>query len=183
MMIALLPPSHDCRPFERTSLYGLGGGFFSMKYIPLTQGRQAIVDDDDYEALKVVKWYVSSGYAVRSVASSGPRRQVVIRMHRLIACAPDGIWTDHINGNRLDNRKCNLRICTPAENNRNVGKRKHNTSGYKGVSMHIRNHCFTAQIRVHGTLFYLGSFSTAAKAHEAYKAAVKIYHGEFARTK
>lgn len=155
---------------------------FSMKFIPLTKGKVAIVDDEDYDALKCFKWhYNSTGYAVGYVRI-GPHKAIAVLMHRLIAGTPPGKQTDHINMNKLDNRKCNLRICTHAENLQHRGKHNDNTTGYKGVSWYGPSKKFRARICYDNTRIYLGYFSTAKEAHEAYKIAALKYHGEFAHT-
>ena len=153
-----------------------------MKYIPLTKGKFAIVDDDDYEALICFKWHCNAaGYSVRRI-TIGPGKRAMVLMHRLIAGTPPGKETDHINMDKLDNRKCNLRICTPAENKWNLGKRKDNMSGYKGVGWHKGTKKFMARIRHNNTRMYLGLFPTAKAAHNAYKLAAATYHGEFSHT-
>lgn len=98
------------------------------KEIPLSQGRLALVDDADYAELSQHKWFVDHyGYAVRNFPRSLCKTRD-IRMHRVILNAPDGMTVDHINGNRLDNRRCNLRLATDAQNKCNVGRRATNTS-------------------------------------------------------
>lgn len=85
-----------------------------MKKILLNNNNYAIVDDEDFEFLNKFNWHKSeTGYAVRC------EKRKTIRMHRLIVNCPDDMLVDHINGNRLDNRKQNLRICTFNENIRN----------------------------------------------------------------
>lgn len=86
-----------------------------MSSIPLTQGRVVLVDDEDYEWLSERKWHAhkSSTHWYAACWIKGK----MIRMHRLITDAPDGLVVDHINGDTLDNRRCNLRICTTRENN------------------------------------------------------------------
>ena len=84
-------------------------------------GKSVKVDDDDYNKYNHLVWHLSdTGYAVRR--NNGE----TIRLHRLIMNCPEGMVVDHLNGNTLDNRKCNLRICTQLENTRN----RHNTKGY-----------------------------------------------------
>src|SRR5574343_596006 len=102
-----------------------------MKKLPLSQGKFAIVDDDDYENLLSWKWTYSGGYAYRLKTIQGKSKK--IWLHRFIANIPDGLYTDHINGDKLDCRKENLRFCTYAENNKNASIRKANKSGYRGV--------------------------------------------------
>lgn len=84
------------------------------KEIPLTKGKSAIVDDDLYWSLSQIKWHYSGGYAVYFEKKTRPRKAV--RMHRLINNTPEGMDTDHINGNKLDNRRANLRTCSRSAN-------------------------------------------------------------------
>ncbi|MHC4659365.1 MAG: HNH endonuclease signature motif containing protein, partial [Planctomycetota bacterium] len=101
------------------------------KLIPLTQGKFAIVDADDYDRLAKYKWCATKNgqtfYACR--ASRGKK----IFMHREIMKPPKGLQVDHIDRNALNNRKTNLRPCTKAQNNRNTGPRRNSSSTYKGV--------------------------------------------------
>jgi hypothetical protein len=91
------------------------GGAPMTKMIPLTQGKFALVDDEDFEWLNQYKWRLRNGYAGRdSSILLGPRRNIL--MHREVAGTPEGLFTDHANGNKLDNRRCNLRICNKSQN-------------------------------------------------------------------
>lgn len=103
-----------------------------MKAIELTQGKFALVDDEDFEYLNQFKWkYDSSiGYACRTLYPKGKEY-----IHKVIHPTIGEFQTDHINRNKLDNRKSNLRTVTLIENLRNVGITKNNTSGFKGVSL------------------------------------------------
>lgn len=109
-------------------------------------------------------------------------KHVTLRMHRIITNAPQDKQVDHINGNPLDNRKCNLRVCTQKENSRNREKRKEKTSSiYKGVCFHKRKHKWQASITLDGKLIHLGYFKTQNEAALIYNEAAKKYHGEFAK--
>lgn len=152
--------------------------FLFMKYIELTKGKRAVVDDEEYDTLNAFKWYAQKGginfYACRR--SYGK----LIFMHRSIMCTPKGMETDHINGDSLDNRRVNLRICTSSENHMNRGKNHRNTSGFKGVSFHKKNKKWIARISIHGKYKHLGIYSTPNLAYEAYCDACLAHHGEFA---
>ena len=144
------------------------------KLIPLTQGKFAIVDDEDYTQLNNVKWYTfksrGSWYAARNI-SGRPTF-----MHRLILNLKKGEYTDHINGDGLDNRRANLRVATRSQNAMNSRKGISSSSIFKGVSYHKKNKKWVALIGSH----YLGSFSTQPEAARAYDAAAKKLFGEYA---
>lgn len=154
-----------------------------MKEIQLTQGYAALVDDEDYEWLNRYKWQSLTGratvYAVRRKPAPYPRNRPS-QMHREILKAPDGVNVDHINGNGLDNRRCNLRLCTDQQNNWNARTRKDNSSGYKGVSWHKHQKKWQAQIGLNGKRISLGYFKDKLEAKQAYDAKAKEWFGEFA---
>lgn len=97
-------------------------GNTSMKEIQLTRGKVAIIDDDDYDRVSTFRWNWDSRYAKRTVWFNGKCKTIM--MHSFImGCPMKGLVTDHINRNKLDNRKSNLRICTQKENMDNVGEK------------------------------------------------------------
>lgn len=154
-----------------------------MKEIKISKGYVTIVDDEDYEDLIQFKWFAevrsnTQIYTHRN-AGSGRKDVRIERMHRRIMKAPKGVNIDHINGNGLDNRKCNLRLATTAQNGQNVGKRSRNKSGYKGVSP-AKGGYWQAHIQVARVRYYLGTYKDINKAAEAYNAAAIKHHGEFA---
>src|ERR671923_1500933 len=147
------------------------------KQIPLPRGLFALVDDADYEWLNQWKWSIGSNrYAYRINEQNRG-----IYMHRLITNAPNGMQVDHINGNKLDNRRENLRVCTKHENMRNRGKQKNNTSGYKGVSWREKSKRYGAFIKIDGKYKMIGEYKTAEDAARAYNEFAKKYHGKFAK--
>ena len=135
-----------------------------------------LVSNEDYDWVNRHKWFVSTpGYAYRYTD-----KHTKIMLHHLIAPAPEGMVRDHINGNTLDNRRENLRVCTRAQNNRNVGLSRNNKSGYKGVCFFKRDKTWQAYIDFNGRK-HLGYFKTARQAAEVYNRAAKELHGDFAR--
>jgi hypothetical protein len=163
-----------------------------MKEISLTQGRVALVDDDDFESLSQYKWCSHFNplapvgrqhRAIRRTKSRGGIPRQLILMHRAVmgACPTDP-QVDHKNGNPLDNRKENLRFATSSQNHANRQIGANNTSGYKGVSRCHggRVERFKAQVKVNGVAHFLGRFDTAIEAAKAYNEAAKRLFGEFA---
>ena len=148
-----------------------------MNKIELTKGKYALVDDEDYKELDKFNWWIITGYAARTKWVNG--KNELILMHRLIANTPKGLDTDHINGNRLDNRRKNLRICDTSENTRNRGIDKNNTSGYRGVSWHKRIRKWQSRITVYGKFIQGGYFSDIKEAAKKYNELSIKYHGEF----
>ena len=123
--------------------------------------------------------YAKNGYLVGNIFY---RRYYA---HRVIWALVHGKWPDrdidHINGDRADNRLCNLREATNAENAYNMKTPAHNTSGYKGVGWHVATQRWRAQITVDGAYKHLGMFDTAEEAHAAYVTAAEKNYGKFAR--
>lgn len=150
-----------------------------MRTIELTQGKEALVDDEDYEYLSRYNWYYDKGYAVRNVCLENSRR-TIIPMHRLINNTPEEMITDHINGNMLDNRRCNLRSCTNIQNSENRGANKNNTSGKRGVHWDRNRGKWLAYINYHRKFIHLGRFTDIDNAYKARIDGEKRYFGEFA---
>lgn len=160
-----------------------------MKYIPLTQGKYALVDDKDFSELSKFKWYAhaqksvnNTFYAVRTLIKED-RKKTMIYMHRCIANTPQGMATDHIDGNGLNNQISNLRVCTTKQNLCNKGKQINNTSGLKGVSWHKATQRWRATLNHNGKSIHLGGFDSKEFAREAYVFACRKYQGEFANLK
>lgn len=156
-----------------------------MKEIPLTKGFVAIVDDEYFEELSKFSWCVDSrGYAVRGTSTGGVFRKV--KMANQIMNPPKGMEVDHKNTanpeNKRDNRRENLRVCTRSQNIMNVGKRAHNTSGFKGVFWLTQARRWKAEITVMYKRIHVGYFDTKELAAEAYRQAAEKLHGQFANT-
>ncbi len=141
-----------------------------MKIIPVKilhkkASRPAYVDDWDYEFLKTRSWSeTTDGYPNASFKNQ------TFRMHRLIIWHPPGLHTDHIDGNKFNNQKSNLRICTPAQNSVNRDKKIDNTSGFKGVYWSKASNRWITQMMINSKMHFLGAFDTKIEAAEAYNA-------------
>ena len=166
-------------------LYRLLRYGYTFRRIPLTQGKHAIVDPDDYFSLIKHKWHAVRGtghsyYAVRAVKTKSGRRRV--HMHRTVIKVPDGAFPDHINRNGIDNRKANLRPADNSQNARNRAKyaTRRFTSRYKGVTWHRRQNHWRATIQVNKKPISLGQFTNETQAAKAYDRAAKRYHGQYA---
>lgn len=152
-----------------------------MKRIPLTQNQFALVDDADFEELSKHKWYATKtkygGFtAVRNTKDKTKSRF----MHRQIMNAPKGKEVDHINHDTLDNRRCNLRVCTRSENNRNSKKMKNTSSKYKGVSWYKTCKNWAAKIYINKKNLHIGYFSSEVEAAKAYDKKARDHFGTFA---
>lgn len=154
----------------------------NTRLIPLTRGQFAIVDAADYDWLMQWKWHCAHGYAVRTTRSlaNGKECRRHLRMHRLIIDAPNEFEVDHINCNRLDNRRSNLRLCSKAENRTNRGACKNATSSYCGVYWKRSRNKWVASIRTNKQSRHLGQFDSEIDAARAYDSACIQLHGKFA---
>lgn len=152
-----------------------------MKKIKLTKGKYALVDNVDFKYLSQFNWFAlkdkNSYYAARSIRQG--HKVFKELMHRVIMNTPKNLEVDHKNGNKLDNRRQNLRNCTKMQNIHNRDKSIRNTSGYKGVNWHKLSKKWICRITINGDRIYLGSFKNKKDAGTAYKIAAKKFHKEF----
>lgn len=162
--------------YRRSNHYDLSGSYG----IGFTAKNEAFYFDlEDYDIIKNIGWSRNSqGYIIGNITTNGKQKH--ISLHRLIMGSPIKMMVDHINGNKLDNRKGNLRICNSKENTRNSSAQKRNKLSVKGVSI-THSNTYQAQIQVDGKLKYLGSYKTVKEAADAYDLAAQKYFGEFAR--
>lgn len=162
-----------------------------MKQIKLWKNKNelsdkvTIVDDEDYDKVMAAiseksKWYaVNHNPSSKYYAMNGGRDKSV---HRVIMDAPKGMDVDHINGDPLDNRKENLRLCTRRENCRNKKVRADSKSGFKGVYVrpNDRYQAYIGDPAKKSRHINLGTYGTPEEAARAYdKKAIEL-HGEYA---
>jgi hypothetical protein len=150
--------------------------------VPVSRGRgEVLVDAADLELVSQYRWHFLKGGYAGAHGKASDRTQTVL-MHRLILDAPSDMQVDHINGDRLDNRRSNLRICTIAENRRNRRiDGRNNSTGFKGVIKATGYERWRAEIRLNSQTIRLGRFGSPEEAARAYDEAARKYHGEFAR--
>ncbi len=153
-----------------------------MKEIILTRGLKTVVDDATFENQSGHKWHAENGggsfYAARKPGAKNGFRKTVY-LHREVVCAPIGFEVDHINGNTLDNRISNLRVCTRSQNAKNRKLSRNSSTGLKGVSQ--RGLKFRSRIWIGGKGICLGTFESASDASKAYQDASLFFFGDFAR--
>ena len=142
-----------------------------MKTIKITQGRRAIVDDEDFDRVNSRRWsYHHSGYVVRGKPQ--------VSLHRFIIGARKGEFVDHVNGDKMDNRKSNLRLCTPAQNVQNTKSKR---GSLKGLEYRPSRRAWAVRIMASGQRHYVGYFKDKGVAMEARDVALNKLHGEFAK--
>jgi len=152
-----------------------------MKLIPLTRGKSAIVDDADFVWLSQRTWTLSGNLGNHYASTWVPIKKTQRLMHREIMNPPSGIEVDHINGDHLDNRRMNLRLCSRSENGKNRKKcATKTTSVYKGVSWNKSRMKWYSHIKHNGKSIHLGSFREEIDAAMAYNKAAIEYFGDFA---
>lgn len=157
-----------------------------MPTMRLSQGKEAIVSEEDFEYLSQWKWHCNASYAARGHKRPDGKKRLKL-MHRVIvermtgAPIPKGYEVDHADGNPLDNQRENLRPVTRSQNNMNGRSRQGTTSQYKGVCWESRYKKWRAYISKDGVRTELGLFKDEKEAAQAYDAKAKELFGEFAR--
>jgi len=173
VMMSLQSQVRDEIRIERQRQHG-------VREIRMYGGRVALVDAADYDELSAYTWSVTMyGYAVRQFVDADHAHHSVL-MHRHIMRATPFQRIDHINHNKLDNRRVNLRFCTHAQNCKNRPHDGKNTSGYKGVSWSRNDKKWMAMITSDKETYYLGLHVNLRDAVLAYNNAARVLHGEFA---
>ena len=156
------------------------------KLIPLTQGKFAIVDDEDFEWLMQWKWQAlpkpnGRFYAIRTVYNPATKKYTSVSMHRLVNNTPKGVLTDHRNNNGLDNQRHNLRDATSNQNCHNGSGHKNTSSKFKGVSYTKRDDLWEAYIHLDSKKIRLGLYKEECDAAQAYNFAALDLFKDFAK--
>ena len=162
-----------------------------MREVKLTQGYTATISDKDYGRVSQSKWQayvrrdknknIVNVYAGRQVYRSPGKTKTELLHRFILGIADPKVQVDHRDCVGLHCQRSNLRIATPLQNACNVGLRKDNSSGFKGVDWHKHEQLWRARINVGGKSISLGYFHTKEAAAKAYNAAAKKYHGRFAK--
>lgn len=138
-------------------------------------GGWAVVDEADHESLSAFHWSLCGGYAYRTDAVLGS-----VSMHKQVLGFPSE-FVDHVDLDRLNNRRANLRLATSSQNGVNKRKQRGSfTSAYKGVSWHKQHRKWYAQVSYEGRITFLGLFLSEVEAAAAYDRAARELHGQFA---
>lgn len=146
----------------------------NVVYVTDSYGREFTIDLDDAEKVKPYQWYVHQNYVKRMDG------KVTVLLHRHIMDCPEGMIVDHINHDTFDNRRSNLRIVTPSQNNMNRSMSKNNKSGIKGVFFVKSRNKWRAEIHYCKKKIHLGIFHTLQEAVDARREAEEKYFGEHA---
>lgn len=152
-----------------------------MKEIILSSGRVALVDDQDCKYLSQWKWCYDGNYATRSVWDSETKRKKKIYMHRALLNPEIGLEVDHINRDKLDNQRQNLRVCTSQENQMNKLKGRDRNLP-KGVYWCKNKRRFRTKGSFNKKEKHIGDFTNVLEAAKAYDKWAEDNHGEFALT-
>ena len=151
-----------------------------MKRIKLSQGKFALVDDEDFKRISMFEWYAAKNrhtwYARRSI-----NKTRYIGMHHEVMRTSSSVQHDHKNGNGLDNRKDNLRPCNHSQNRMNCRKIKGTTSKYKGVSFNKKDKRWCVTIGLNNRHFFVGNFTDEKEAALAYNKAAKVHFSDRAK--
>lgn len=154
----------------------------STMEIPLTQGKVALIDAEDYPKIAGYRWRFHCGYARASQYDPASKRSQAVHMsHVILPCPPvKGLEVDHINRNKLDNRKENLRLVTRSQNCANRGNFKNSKSQYKGVRWNKKMGLWEAAIRKDNVITNLGAYDDEIAAASAYNEYARKMWGEYA---
>lgn len=164
----------EVRRKKNTNMHCVNNG---VAYVTTAKGITFCIDEADLPVTRRYSWCLSkTGYLVANVGGK------VVKLHRYLLHPEIGEVVDHINGDPLDNRRCNLRICTQAENAKNVRASRNCKSGVLGVRA-TKHGTFQARIEVNGIGIHLGNFKTMDEAIQSRREAESFYFGQYAPSK
>lgn len=147
--------------------------------IKTSSGKVFIIDREDYKKVSLYKWHISSHGYVKRDEWNGKNRKVVYLHRYILEINNTKSLVDHVNGDKLDNRKSNLRLCNRSQNACNSKLSKNNSSGYKGVRKKRKK--WQAYFKFNGKQKSIGVFETKQEAALAYNKKVLAVFGEFAK--
>lgn len=170
-----------CCTSHRSELFSKQNSMKTMgdvTYVQTNQGCEFMIDTEDWGKIKSYCWWKNNTGYINATEHYSSKN---IQLHRLIMDVLDkpDIIIDHRNGNSLDNRKCNLRKCTKAQNDYNKRIQPYNTSGVTGVTWDKRANKWNASIGYRGKTIHLGTFINKQDAIDARKQGEDKYFGEF----
>lgn len=149
-----------------------------MLELEIRENIYTLIDDKDIDLVTKSHWNLSgNGYVVRHAKKDNKYTKVYL--HREILNPDNGVYVDHINGNPLDNRRQNLRLCNKSQNNINRGKRGGTSSIYKGVSLDTTRQKWVAKLKLPNKQVYIGRFENERHAAMAWDIWAREFHGEF----
>lgn len=144
----------------------------------LDDGREFLFDIEDYDLIKGFHWKSDNrGYILCQIKKHGKVKSIYL--HRISANPPSGVSIDHINGNKFDNRKCNLREVTQTQNCYNKPLSSKNKSGVTGVFWHSKKNKWLVNISHNNQSVYIGLYEKFEDAVQARYEAEDMYYGEY----
>ena len=165
----------SCANFYPSGDFKLGDQ--AVRRIPITRGKFALVDADDYYRLVKFPWLANKSSSTFYAARTRNRKKLM--MHRVIMNPPGHLFVDHIDHNGLNNCRSNLRLCTPAQNRYNLISKTGN-SKYKGVHWKSSRKKWSTAIQLNRKIYHIGCFDNEIAAAKAYDKRAEQLHGEFA---
>lgn len=140
----------------------------------------ALIDEADWPLVEPYRWCASVSHRTIYVRANAKEPRRTLRLHRLIVGANARLQVDHINHDGLDNRRANLRLCTPRQNSANRRQNQNVSSNFKGVYWHQPSSRWSAQVGGGTNRVYLGLFDDPRVAAQAYNCAALALYGDFA---
>lgn len=164
-------------PFDERTYTDIHGVY---RRLQLTQHKYSLVDSEDFETLASWSWFVVRKFVARKWKFYARRSDDCMGLHSFILKCPKGVDVDHIDGDGLNNRKHNLRICSESQNQMNRLNLTTNTSGFRGVVWDRRANKWKGTLTANKIRMHLGYFTDPIRAAKARDEAARKHHGNFA---